>query len=124
LAVSEKAVLRVSDLVDWIADPAEVRWDVGALGVYEGDCSAEEEAREGAQGQYDRGLNARFSPGHTDLMADVLQEKEAIGERRVLLRACAQNLFKPFFPSSSRTVLLLVGDKTSLNYAHSVDKRG
>jgi hypothetical protein len=81
LAVSEKAVLRVSDLVDWIADPAEVRWDRGALGVYEGDCGVDA-SETGSPAQYDRGLNARFSPGHSDFMADVRQEKEAIGERR------------------------------------------
>ena len=29
VAVSEKAVLKVSDLLDWFTDPAEVKWDRG-----------------------------------------------------------------------------------------------
>ena len=38
VAVSEKAVLRVSDLLDWIASPKEISWDRGLKGVCEQDC--------------------------------------------------------------------------------------
>ena len=32
VAVAEKAVLQISDLLDWIADPKEISWDRGLLG--------------------------------------------------------------------------------------------
>ena len=38
VAVSEKAVLRVSDLLDWIASPKEIQWDRGLKGICEADC--------------------------------------------------------------------------------------
>jgi hypothetical protein len=31
VAVAEKAVLRVTDLLDWIANPKDVNWDRGLL---------------------------------------------------------------------------------------------
>jgi hypothetical protein len=36
--VSEKAVLRVSDLLDWISNPSDIDWDRGILGVCHDDC--------------------------------------------------------------------------------------
>jgi len=38
VSVSEKAVLRVSDLLDWIANPTDIDWDRGILGVCHDDC--------------------------------------------------------------------------------------
>ena len=38
VSVSEKAVLRVSDLLDWIANPSDIDWDRGILGVCHDDC--------------------------------------------------------------------------------------
>lgn len=86
VAVSEKAVLRVSDLLDWIASPKEIQWDRGLKGICEADC----EPLPGTKGngnsdskeihQYDKGLNAKFSPGHSEFLADVRLEKEAIGD--------------------------------------------
>ncbi len=75
MAVSEKAVLRVSDLLDWLADPAEVSWDRGLLGVYEQDC-----VRDADDAQFDQGLNQKFAPGHSEFLADVRQEKIAVGK--------------------------------------------
>lgn len=74
--MSEKAVLRVNDLLDWIADPKEVSWDRGLRGICSEDCKAPE----GAPVQYDVGLNSKFSPGHSEFLHDVRQEKIAIGE--------------------------------------------
>ena len=31
VAVAEKAVLQISDLLDWIADPKEISWDRGLV---------------------------------------------------------------------------------------------
>ncbi|XP_059083538.1 AT-rich interactive domain-containing protein 5B-like [Tigriopus californicus] len=76
VAVSEKAVLRVNDLLDWIADPKEVTWDRGLRGICSEDCKAPE----GAPVQYDVGLNSKFSPGHSEFLNDVRQEKIAIGD--------------------------------------------
>ena len=79
MAVSEKAVLRVSDLLDWIASPKEIHWDRGLRGVCEADCQNLPNS-EGLTHQYDKGLNARFAPGHAEFLADVRAEKEAIGD--------------------------------------------
>ena len=38
MAVAEKAVLQISDLLDWIADPKEISWDRGLLGFANADC--------------------------------------------------------------------------------------
>lgn len=38
VCVSEKAVLRVVDLLDWIADPKDIQWYRGTLGVCHSDC--------------------------------------------------------------------------------------
>ena len=38
MSVSEKAVLRVSDLLDWITNPSDIEWDRGILGVCHDDC--------------------------------------------------------------------------------------
>ena len=38
VAVAEKAVLQISDLLDWIADPKEISWDRGLLGFANADC--------------------------------------------------------------------------------------
>ena len=40
VSVSEKAVLRVSDLLDWIGNPVDIEWDRGSLGVCHDDCSS------------------------------------------------------------------------------------
>jgi hypothetical protein len=82
VAVSEKAVLRVSDLLDWVASPKEIDWDRGLRGVCEADCQPLPGGNEAAASQqYDKGLNAKFAPGHSDFLADVLQEKDAIGKK-------------------------------------------
>ena len=77
MAVSEKAVLRVSDLLDWIASPKEIQWDRGLKGICQADC---EPLPGNKEAQYDKGLNAKFSPGHSEFLADVRQEKESIGD--------------------------------------------
>ena len=85
VAVSEKAVLRVSDLLDWIASPKEIHWDRGLKGICEADCQPlPASASEQTIHQYDKGLNAKFSPGHSEFLADVRQEKEAIGMWSIL----------------------------------------
>ena len=33
VAVAEKAVLQISDLLDWIADPKEIAWDRGLVSI-------------------------------------------------------------------------------------------
>ena len=38
VSVSEKAVLRVSDLLDWITNPTDIDWDRGIVGVCHDDC--------------------------------------------------------------------------------------
>lgn len=79
--MSEKAVLRVSDLLDWLANPKDVDWDRGLLGICESDCNMKplEDGSEVAA-QYDQGLNAKFTPGHSEFLADIRMEKKAIGE--------------------------------------------
>lgn len=78
MAVSEKAVLRVSDLLDWIASPKEIEWDRGLKGICEADCQPLPGSKE--LHQYDKGLNAKFAPGHSEFLSDVRREKEAIGD--------------------------------------------
>lgn len=95
--MSEKAVLRVTDLLDWIADPKDVHWDRGLVGICEEDCSFKGSAaavEDGSNGggsaasehgasknaQYDPGLNAKFTPGHSEFLADIRLEKKAIGK--------------------------------------------
>ena len=71
-------MLRVSDLLDWIACPKEIHWDRGLKGICEADCqNLPPESAE--KHQYDKGLNAKFTPGHSEFLADVRNEKEAIG---------------------------------------------
>ena len=73
-------MLRVSDLLDWIASPKEIQWDRGLKGVCEADCKPlPEENSEAMEHQYDKGLNEKFSPGHSEFLSDVRQEKETIG---------------------------------------------
>ena len=76
-------MLRVSDLLDWIASPKEIHWDRGLKGICEADCQPLP-ASEQTIHQYDKGLNAKFSPGHSEFLADVRQEKEAIGMCSIL----------------------------------------
>ena len=57
VAVSEKAVLRVSDLLDWIASPKEIQWDRGLKGICQADC---EPLPGNKEHQYDKG---RFLKG-------------------------------------------------------------
>ena len=160
--MSEKAVLRVSDLLDWITNPKDIEWDRGILGVCHEDCiststplkqqnssinlsttkttaqksdckkdnkssncdsnspppaltkdeafttseaaddsqkkghSTEADAGDstkengvkipllpgGVKPHFDNGLNAKFSPGHSDFLADIRKEKENIGEAK------------------------------------------
>ncbi len=82
VAVSEKAVLRVPDLLDWIADPKEVDWTRGSLGIHHLDCNNDDKKKnkEEEKVQFDRGLNAKFSPGHSDFLNDVRAEKISIGD--------------------------------------------
>ncbi len=54
VAVSEKAVLRVPDLLDWIADPSEVSWDRGVLGIPDEECKQQQQ--EESSPQFDKGL--------------------------------------------------------------------
>ena len=77
-------MLRVSDLLDWIASPKEIHWDRGLKGICEADCQPLPAASEQTIHQYDKGLNAKFSPGHSEFLADVRQEKEAIGTWSIL----------------------------------------
>lgn len=98
VAVSEKAVLKISDLLDWVANPREVRWDRGLLGVYDEDCeevnkssAAGESANNNEAGSENSNnslsssssFSAQFHPGGSglsDFLADVRAEKKAIGD--------------------------------------------
>ena len=140
MSVSEKAVLRVSDLLDWITNPKDIEWDRGILGVCHEDCvsssiaqnssknsshskkeksssnggqkspqsppnevptedkgkskknssESESDLKEnggklpmlpgGVKPQYDNALNAKFSPGYHEFLADIKKEKEIIGK--------------------------------------------
>ena len=71
-------MLRVSDLLDWIASPKEIHWDRGIKGICEADCQNLPGSTE--KHQYDKGLNAKFAPGHSEFLSDVRNEKEAIGK--------------------------------------------
>lgn len=104
MAVSEKSVLRVTDLLDWIADPKDVKWDRGILGVYEkgnaGTGAADDANSTGSSPDgsddgagdsagppkrlplCDEGLNAKFSPGHSEFLADIRAEKKAISKEK------------------------------------------
>ena len=80
--MAEKAVLHVSDLLDWIADPKEISWDRGLLGFCDADCQQETKAAaangDSAAAPPDNGssssngvINSIYYPGHTDFLADV-----------------------------------------------------
>ena len=85
MAVAEKAVLHVSDLLDWIADPKEISWDRGLLGFCDADCQQETKAAaangDSAAATPDNGssggggsngvISSIYYPGHTDFLADV-----------------------------------------------------
>lgn len=76
IAVSEKAVLRLADLLDWIANPKDIHWDHGLLGV----CDADVKQLPATTVQnFDKGLNAKFYPGFVDFLSDVKKEKNVIG---------------------------------------------
>lgn len=72
--MAEKAVLHVTDLLDWITDPREVNWDRGMLGVCDVDC-----ASPGAGNEID-GVSSIYYPGHSEFLSDIRQEKIAIGD--------------------------------------------
>ena len=74
MAVTEKAVLHVTDLLDWITDPKEVNWDRGLLGVCDVDC-----ASPGAGNEIE-GVSSIYYPGRSDFLADIRQEKVSIGD--------------------------------------------
>ncbi|QQP50446.1 Serine protease H6, partial [Caligus rogercresseyi] len=65
VAVSEKSVLRVVDLLDWIAVPCEVVWDRGLSGVHHPDGSA---------------LSLGEHSLYPEFLEDVRQEKVSIGD--------------------------------------------
>ena len=44
VSISEKVVLKVSDLMTWMVD--DVKWDVGARGVYEDQCRPADESHD------------------------------------------------------------------------------
>ncbi|XP_040583779.1 AT-rich interactive domain-containing protein 5B [Lepeophtheirus salmonis] len=65
VAVSEKAVLRVVDLLDWIARPSEVVWDRGLKGVHHPDAPS---------------LSLGDHSLYPDFLSDIRQEKVSIGD--------------------------------------------
>ena len=79
VAVAEKAVLQISDLLDWIADPKEISWDRGLLGFANADCEPQPGDKTATNGDSsnDNGggsggvINPIYQPGHTDFLADV-----------------------------------------------------
>ncbi len=107
VAVSEKAVLRVADLLDWIASPKEVKWERGIKGVCEADCQAPLASSKNLDGETGTGssdsnspeatgnnhpmisdkvlLSAKQNSGMSEFLADVKAEKEAIG---IAITAC------------------------------------
>jgi hypothetical protein len=76
--MSEKAVLHVTDLLDWIQSPKEVNWDRGMLGVADVDC-----ATPAPLGAEVSGISSIYYPGHPEFLTDIRQEKVSIGKKRI-----------------------------------------
>lgn len=92
VSISEKVVLKVSDLVTWLVD--DVKWEKGAAAVWERHCTAPAAAGLalppppdcGADGEEagSQPLAANTTIGVLD-MRDVIKEKEATGENKLML---------------------------------------
>jgi len=95
--VSEKAVLRLNDLLDWIANPKDVHWEHGLLGI----CDADVKQMPSTVQNFDKGLNAKFHPGFADFLSDVKKEKHVInkedGKRIIFIVKVKLNIIKYFF---------------------------
>ena len=176
MSVSEKAVLRVSDLLDWITNPSDIEWDRGILGVCHDDCvnssnskglSAKKDKSTanggngsnpkelsqsttkdennldekksnkkgpltelcdqndtkdggakvtmlpgGVRPQHDNNLSAKFSPGYHEFLADIMKEKENIGEFlfKLFSRLFTYISLQLFYSSIVINQLRLIGD--------------
>ena len=108
ISVSEKAVLRVADLLDWIASPKEVHWDRGILGVCHEDCVPhphtslgssnpetsqpfeDDQLKNGDAAQENGAVDGEmvlpaklmYTPNHSDFLTDVRKEKALIGDEK------------------------------------------
>ena len=76
VAVAEKSVLRVPDLLDWIANPETVTWDRGTRGVSLSDCEAP--AKEGTP--FSLPPDHKLGPGPGLDLSDIEKIKAELGE--------------------------------------------
>ena len=79
ISVSEKAVLRVSDLLDWIDDSGhKITWDRGVVGV----CHRDVDETAGDDDDVDKKkkTSSLFRPGNAEFMTDIYKEKSDIGD--------------------------------------------
>ena len=76
VAVAEKSVLRVPDLLDWIAKPETVAWDRGTRGVSLSDCEAP--GKEGAP--FSLPPDHKLGPGPGLDLSDIEKIKAELGE--------------------------------------------
>lgn len=79
MAVAEKSVLRVPDLLDWLASPDQVTWHRGTRGVALADCQAP--AKEGPAASFSLPPDHRLGPGPGLDLADIEKIRAELGER-------------------------------------------
>ena len=78
VSISEKVVLKVSDLATWLVD--DVKWAKGAPSVWERQCPSPPPPPSPPDSSEETAEPANTGGGVLD-MRDVIKEKQAIGER-------------------------------------------
>ena len=83
VAVSEKSVLRVADLLDWLvtAETAARTWDRGTRGVALVDCEAP--GKEGAAASFSLPPDHKLGPGPGLDLSDIEKIKTEFGEKMI-----------------------------------------
>ena len=83
VAVAEKSVLRVPDLLDWIANPETVAWDRGTRGVSLSDCEAP--GKEGTPvSPFSLPPDHKLGPGPGLDLSDIEKIKAELGENNLV----------------------------------------
>ena len=81
VAVAEKSVLRVPDLLDWLANPSQLTWDRGTRGVALVDCEAP--GKEGAAASFSLPPDHKLGPGPGLDLSDIEKIKTEFGEKMI-----------------------------------------
>jgi len=85
VSISEKVVLKVSDLATWLVD--DVKWEKGSSSVWERHCPTPPPSPPDSPDEADS--TEAIPPAGANIgvldMRDVIKEKQAIGEKKFML---------------------------------------